>query len=220
MADESAALPVVIRPADDEDLEWMAGLHMAQLPHGFFTALGPRFLRAYHRTFMHSPNAVALVAEIDREPVGFVIGAVNAIEHRRSVMQAHGVRLAASGARSLMVRPALAAEFVRTRAFRYLRAIRRSLRRSSGVSASTQVAGPGCAVLAHAAVGTSSERRGAGSALVRAFAAAVAERGATRIELVTLADDRGAADFYSRLGWQPVGPPTKAEFRRFELELR
>jgi hypothetical protein len=47
------------------------------LPTGFFPQLGRRFLRAYHATFAASPYAVALVAERDGTPFGFLVGTVD-----------------------------------------------------------------------------------------------------------------------------------------------
>lgn len=210
-----------IREAQASDLDWIARLHAQRLPHGFFVRLGRRYLRAYHRSFIVSPAGVALVAEREGHRVGFVVGATSAGAHRRFVLRKQGVRLAIVGACALSVRPAVAAEFVRTRLFRYARSVSRALDRSRVRTPGSAAAAADCAVLAHVAVDPGIERGGAGSALVDAFTDAVAEAGATRIELVTLADERGAAEFYERLGWRSTdtGVVPDAVFRRFVLEL-
>lgn len=197
----------------------MAQLHARRLPHGFFVLLGEGFLRAYHRSFMDSPTAVALVLDRGGAPVGFVVGTTDPHRHRREVMRRHGLRLALSGLAALARRPRVAALFARTRTVRYARAVLRALRRSG---AAQPLAGPASAtsVLSHVAVDTAVEGSGAGRALVEAFCDAARAAGAGRVELLTLADERGAGAFYERLGWTagPQAPP--AGFLRFTLDLR
>lgn len=220
-APSCALVGLEIREAQSSDLDWIARLHALRLPHGFFVRLGRRYLRAYHRSFMVSPDGVALVAEREGHRVGFVVGATRAGAHRRFVLRKQGVRLGVIGACALAVRPAVAAEFIRTRLFRYARSVARALGRSHTCAPGSAAAAVGCAVLAHVAVDPGLERGGAGSALVDAFTDAVAEAGVTRVELVTLADERGAAEFYERLGWRSAdaGVVPDAVFRRFVLEL-
>lgn len=224
MAAPSASGPGLrIREAEFRDLRWIARLHAQQLPHGFFVSLGPRYLRAYHRSFIDNRYGVALVAERNGEAVGFVVGAAHAGNHRRLLVRQSGLRLALAGVGALLVRPPVAFEFARTRSGRYVRGLTRAVRPTpSAPSASGPVAAPvlDCAVLTHVAVDPSAQRVGAGSALVDAFAEEVRVRGAQRIELVTLADQRGAADFYTRLGWQPLAEAAGARsFRKFGLDL-
>jgi len=220
-APSSALVGLEIREAEARDLAWIASLHALRLPHGFFVRLGRRYLRAYHRSFIVSPHGVALVAEREGHRVGFVVGAASAGAHRRFVLRKQGPRLAVVGALALARRPGVAAEFARTRLFRYIRSILRSLDRPSAQRAAGSTSSADCAVLSHVAVDPDVERAGAGGALVDAFTHAVATAGATRVELVTLADERGAAEFYERLGWTgaDAGAAGDASFRRFVLEL-
>ena len=220
-ARSSALVGLEIREAQARDLAWIAGLHALRLPHGFFVRLGLQYLRAYHRSFIVSPHGVALVAEREGQRVGFVVGAASASAHRRFVLRKLGVRLAIVGAASLAVRPAVAAEFLRTRLFRYVRSIARAFDRSTPHATDSAATSVECAVLAHVAVDPDIERAGAGGALVDAFTDAVAKAGAGRVELVTLADERGAAEFYERLGWSSAagGAAKDTPVRRFVLEL-
>ena len=56
-------MAIRVRPLGGDDLGWASSLQRSELPHGFFTRLGLPFLRAYQRTFVDSPYALALVAE-------------------------------------------------------------------------------------------------------------------------------------------------------------
>ena len=200
----------------------MACVHLAQLPHGFFARLGARYLRAYHRTFVDSPYAVALLAEYDGRRIGFVVGPIDAGAHQRFAIRRRGVRLAIAGAIALVTRPPLIGEFFRTRGIRYVRSLARALTRRR-VAAHPAASGgrvPETAVLSHVAVEAGHQRHGAGSLLVRRFVDSTRAAGARRIELVTLADDRGAAGFYHRLGWRQVDESQRdgVTFARFVLE--
>lgn len=199
-------------------------LHRRRLPHGFFVRLGPRYLRAYYRTFIGNDSAVALVAEKDGGVDGFIVGAVDAEEHRYFVLRQHGWRLAATGLLALATRPTVAMEFGRTRVGRYARAIMRQIRWAPSAPPGENPQSPrtGTAVLTHVAVDTASARRGTGTLLVSAFTDEARRRGAKRIELVTLAGTDGAADFYRRLGWRESGVSKAVgePFHRFVLDLR
>ena len=192
-------------------------LHRSRLPGGFFVRLGPSYLRAYHRTFLGGSHGVALVADADGI-VGFVTGTSDAQRHRHDVLRRHGVPLALIGALSLLVRPALGWEFVRTRLGRYARAITRGMRRRGELRVAEPSTGA-VAVLAHIAVDSDAAGTGIGRALVAAFVEAVAAAGAERVELVTRSDEEGATGFYTRLGWRHTGSSGN-DFERFALDLR
>ena len=114
---------VRIRPMRREDVAWTASLHERALPHGFFARLGPRFLEAYHETFLDSPEGIALLAELDGERAGFLVGAVDIDAHRAWVVQERRQQLAKLGAACLARRPRELARFARTRAGRYVWAL-------------------------------------------------------------------------------------------------
>lgn len=169
---------------------------------------------------MESPYGVAIVAIGSEVPAGFVVGATDVAAHRRYTLRHHGLRLAGAGVLALAVRPAVAAEFARTRVIRYARALLRPL-------LSPTTSGPGAAafdrpaVLAHVAVASDHEGTGIGRALVDAFCDETRRRGASMVELATLSGEDGAAGFYERLGWVPVSEPQSGEaFRRFRRQLQ
>lgn len=182
----------------------MAALHRDLLPHGFFAALGPRYLGVYHRSFMGSPHAVSLVACRDGRVVGMLAGAINAHAHQRQTIRRNGLRLAVTGVFALLLRPRLAAQFLRTRGLRYTRGLAKAVRPGRRPPSTGSAAGGesgDVAVLTHVAVDARAQGSGAGSALVETFVSRVQASGAAqRIELVTLAEG-GASDFYERLGW-------------------
>jgi ribosomal protein S18 acetylase RimI-like enzyme len=211
--DRSVRPPVVLAPATREATEFSARLHERALPDGFFVALGHRFLRAYHESFLASPHGIALLAWSDGRPVGFLVGTTANRLHYRWVARHRGLRLGLALLAGLLVRPHLLRPFLRTRAGRYVRALGRYLRRRAGVQGG---AGSGAssptprrrerrpartAVLTHVAVTDEARGRGAGSALVRAFAEEATRDGAPEAQLVTDADSDANHAFYRRRGW-------------------
>lgn len=192
-----------VRAAATADCVYLAALHTATLPHGFFVDLGPRFLRAYHRTFVDGPYAHAYVATLGGHPVGGLVGTLDNRAHWRWVVRRRGAVLALTGLLGLCARPRVAVRFVRTRALRYLGAVARALgRRPPGGEAPPPHR---VAVLTHVCVEPRVQGRGVGSGLVDGFLADARARGATEAMLVTLAGDDGAGRFYARRGWADAG---------------
>ena len=188
-----------LRTAQTRDLDFCGALQTRALGHGFFVALGPRFLRSYHATFLESPHSVALIASFDGHPVGALMGVLDPGAHRRWTLRHRGLRLAARGLLALASRPALALRFLRTRVARYGGAWWRH-RRGAGAATSEGAAGR-LAVLSHVAVLPGARGTGTGRRLVDAFVAAARGSGVDRVTLVTLEGDEGAGEFYARLGW-------------------
>lgn len=221
-------LPVVLvagpdertrRPATEQDVPFTAALQARALEHGFFVGLGPRFLRAYHRTFLDSPYAVALVAEVAGQPVGMLLGTLDPSAHRRWVLRRRGVSLLLLGIPAMLGRPIVAGRFLRTRLTRYLAAWRRH--RKAREPSSGRLDRPP-AVLSHVAVLPGARGTGSGRGLVDAFVAHAAVHGTRRVVLATL---RGgpAEDFYRRLGWTPAADPAPRNdtpMRTLSLDLK
>jgi ribosomal protein S18 acetylase RimI-like enzyme len=228
--EDGLAAVVVVEPGAVElhggtkdDLLFCAALHVAELEHGFFTALGPRFLRAYHATFIDSPHAVSIVASIGGHPVGFVAGLLRPREHARWVLRRRGPRLAALGAAALLARPVAALRFARTRLARYVRTWRRHRRELVPPTRGNRETGAHeAAALSHLAVSLGARGSGAGRRLTEAFADAARAAGAPRVALVTLEGEDGAGRFYARLGWEPgelrMTPDGRA-MREWRLEV-
>ena len=212
---------VGVRPAEGSDAAFCAALHAEALPHGFFVSLGPRFLRAYYRTFLDSPHAIALVAVAAEHPVGMVVGITAPRAHRRLVLRKHGPRLALAGLAALVTRPLVGLRFARTRLARYLRAWRRDRGEPEG-QAPERADTPRAAVLSHIAVTPGARGAGIGALLLERFEAAAREAGAGRIVLVTLEGEGGAGPFYAAHGWTsgPAHPTPDAEtMREWTLDL-
>jgi ribosomal protein S18 acetylase RimI-like enzyme len=196
---------ITVRPMAAGDLSAAARLHATLLGHGFFPRLGQRYLRAYYRTFMSSPHGIALVAYLADQPVGVLVGTAHNAAHYRWVIQHHGLPLAWLGATAMLVRPAVAAWFVRTRLRRYTRRLLRLPLRLAPSERDADTANPAAddvAVLTHVIVDHQAQGQGVGTALAERFAVAAKAAGAARAMLVTLAGQAGASAFYKRLGWE------------------
>lgn len=212
-----------IRDLVAADVDFAARLHADALPHGFFASLGEPYLRAYYRSFVSSPHACALVARLQDEPIGFVVGVFEPQAHRRFIIRRHGARLALRGGGALVRRPRLGVNFIFTRLGRYTKAITRTLRPRHAQPPTDEqpCASSGLGVLSHVAVVPAERGSGVGELLVDVFVGAARRAGLLRIELLTLADELGATNFYDRLGWRRMGELMDGElhFVKFELAL-
>lgn len=200
-----------------DDAAGVARLHLQSLPPSFFARLGPRFLTRYYESYVASPHGVALVATRGDRLCGYVVGSSAADDHSAWTLRSRGARLALAGALALLTRPRLAVWFLRSRAGRYARGIRRRLAHrapaAAGHGAAGVPAGEQSAVLAHIAVDGTQRRTGAGAVLVSAFTRELAQRGVASFELVTLSGPEGAGAFYERLGLTPVRERTDGDGR-------
>lgn len=203
------------------DVPFASTLHHQCLPHGLFPSLGHRFLRRYLFTYATSPFGLALIVEVDGEPVGFLVGSFDERAHRTHVVREHGTSLALHGAAAMLSRPTVAWRFLTTRLVRYTAGFtRRRLRPPSRVGQGD--AEPRTAVLSHVAVVPSVRGIGAGTTLATAFVQRVRATEAETAELLTRDDDRGATGFYSRLGWFHVGDVVDRDgltWSRLQIEL-
>lgn len=212
-----------IRLLGPSEVDFVAQLHADALPHGFFVSLGQPYLRAYYRSFLTSPHAWGLVARLDDDPIGFLVGVLDPQSHRLFTIRRHGARLALQGGRALARHPPLALNFFLTRLGRYTKGILRTLRPRCAQPGTGQQSSAcdGLGVLAHVAVVDSERGSGVGEVLVDAFVSAARSAGLVRIELLTLADELGATSFYERLGWRRVEELMDGDLRfvKFELAL-
>lgn len=220
MTAEPAANPArAVRSLVGPDTAITAHIHVRELPEGFFPRLGERFLRVYHRTFIDSPSAVALVAQSDGQIQGFLVGVLDPGAHGAHVLRRWGPRLAAAAALAMLTRPRLLAEFLRTRLGRYARGLWR--RRRSGVTGGASVVPGSWAVLSHVAVAASCRGSGVGAALVERMHQDVVAARAAGVVLLTAADGPGPG-FYARLGYDDEGDVVGADgqtWRRFRWRV-
>ena len=207
-SDGNPSTSLLLRELTAGDVAFAAELHHRCLPGGFFARLGVRFLRTYYQSFVESPWAVALLAEVDGYPAGMVVGTLDDARHYRFVLRRCGARLALSGLLALLTRPGLAWWFLRRRARRYARGFMRIGRPTppAGARRPAGAASPDpTGALAHLAVAPGRRRAGVGSALASAFLDQARSAGAARVGLLTSADDPATAAFYASTGWAQAG---------------
>jgi GNAT superfamily N-acetyltransferase len=211
-----------VHPMAERDLPQVARLHEVSLQHGFFVDLGARFLTSYHRSFLSSPLAVAVVASEDDDVLGFVVGPLRSAEHYRWVVRHHGARLALGALVGVLARPRLWGTFVRTRLGHYARGVWETLLsrrgRRAGVPGDEGERRSAPAVLTHVAIREDARGRGLGALLVGAFEDACRAADASEIRLVTEAEG-GAADYYREHGWRQADERTGRDGERM-LEFR
>ncbi|UGQ56264.1 GNAT family N-acetyltransferase [Rhodococcus pyridinivorans] len=199
---------LVLRGATAADLAATAQLHIAQLPVGFFPALGPGFMCRWHRTFLDSPHAVAVVAvcrcDTGEQVCAFLFGSVDESAHMRAVLADRHrlLALASAAALSLLRHPPLAVRFLRTRARPWTRRLLCSVGPRSAAPSARTGSAP-VALLAAVAVRPALRGSGVGARLVELFLLRAHERGAATAELVTSSGPDGAGAFYEHLGWSP-----------------
>lgn len=215
-----------VRPMLISDLSEVAALHTEALPSGFFVRLGPGFLRRYHECFLASPHGLGYVTDV-AGVTGFITGTHQNAAHYRWVARHRIPHLLWAATIALAGRPRLWAPFVTTRLLRYLRGLRRLLRRPTARphptvdTHDTDGSPEDVAVLTHVAVAPQWRGHGCGAALVETFTRHCAHAGASEVRLVTRAVD-GAGDFYRRQGWIALRERTSSdgrlvvEFRRVQ----
>ena len=208
----NALPPMHLRRMGLQDLTFVTGLHQASFREGFFVRLGARFLRRYYRTFLDGPLSTALICENDGVVCGYLVGVIDPPEHRRLLMQHHGLSLAVNAFATLIWRPGLAVHFLRTRARRYLRALARQPRATAASASESRR----IAVLTYVAVDPSARGRGIGNALVGRFLDEAAAAGRSEACLVTRAGPQGAGAFYAARGWVRVGHSRRADGQPLE----
>ncbi|MDB1086437.1 GNAT family N-acetyltransferase [Streptomyces sp. ACA25] len=215
----SAGSGVTIRLMEPEDVAFVVREHLRHFPEGFFARLGPGFLTTYCRTYLTSPHARGYVAHSDGRRAGFLVGVLQPAAHRGHVLHAHGPQLAARAVAALLLRPALALHFLRTRLVRYGRKLLPDVRAGQAPPAEAGTS----AVLSHVAVTGQARSRGIGSALIAEFVAAAENSGCACVSLVTTAGASGAGEYYERLGWLYRGENRTADGRTlatYDLPLR
>jgi len=198
---------IEVRPAGTDDAAACASLHADGLSDGFFVELGPAFLRAYHRAFVSSPEAVTFVAVVRGQVVGAIMGVLRPQAHMRWMLQRRGVTLAAIALLSMPIHPRATWRFVRSRVGRYIA----GWRRHRAGAANSGPTGDGRAVLSHVVVSEGARGAGLGERLVATFLREARRAGAEQFTLTTLEGAAGASAFYERLGWGRAGSRSNAD---------
>lgn len=200
-----------------QDLSYVVDTHRAEFGDGFFARLGPRFLARYYRTFLDGPTAVAVIAESEGTPRGYLVGVLQPRQHRALLLRYHGVGLAAHGTVAMIRHPRMGLTFLFTRSSRYVQGVKRGLRSRApaadsgpGSGSAAEPAGE-TAVLTQVVVDRRHRARGVGTRLLNHFRTEAEQAGCTEAALVTVAGSSGAGAFYEAHGWTRSGSVTTPE---------
>lgn len=180
--DEADPTDVLIRPARHGDASAIAGLHAVSISSGFLPHLGRRFMTLLYRTMIASTEAVVLVADDGKGPIGFVAGVADTGSFYRRFILRRGV------VAILAVLPRLFQRGVARRAwetFRY-----------GQQEGSTVVAELLAMALLPAVRG-----RGIGTRLGREFLSRFRDRGVMSIKVVVGAANHQAIAAYRKMGF-------------------
>jgi ribosomal protein S18 acetylase RimI-like enzyme len=174
------AVSVSIRKASAADSGAIAALHLAQIPWGLLSGMGPGFVETFYRTLLDSPSGFAFIAERDGRPVGYC----TAVVHWRRFYRTFVLR-----------NWSLAARIV------FKKIVGGGLRRLFETS---RYAAAGALPEAELlSIALDPEARGAGAAdgLVRAVLEEFSQRGVERVRVTTAVDNVAAAGVYERSGF-------------------
>lgn len=69
------------------DIAFVTTEHRAHFPENVMGRLGRPFLRRYYTTFLDTPYAVAIVAEVDGRPCGYLVGILDTGAHRKLLLR-------------------------------------------------------------------------------------------------------------------------------------
>jgi ribosomal protein S18 acetylase RimI-like enzyme len=210
---------VRIRAMQTCDVGQAAIWHREEFPRGFYARLGPRFVRAYYRTFVASRHASALVAVSgDGQVVGYLAGTLDAAEHNRHAVFRHLLRLTLVALVCLLRRPGLWRDFVRSRALWYARRVLRLVVAAIRPSAAGRRTGE----LTYLVCSARFRGRGIGTRLVAEFERQATAAGTSRLTLVTSAGDHRVRAFYESSAWRLTGARWTRDGRElaaFELPI-
>src|SRR5680860_416476 len=183
-----------LRPMASDDCDATADLHVRYLGDGLFPRLGRGFVRRWRAPTRRTCGASGHVAvRPDGEVLGFVTAASDQRAYVMCTVRTARASLISRGALAMLVRPPVAAHFLRTRVTSYWARLRRPVQSAPP--------GPRTAVV-HAIVTVPESRgTGVGRRLLVAIETDVRAAGTERIELLSEDGENGGADFYRRLGW-------------------
>lgn len=160
----------------------VAQLHVAEIPGGFLSRFGERFLRLVYEAIVTHQESFLIGALVDRELVGFICGSTNTTSLYRSFAKKSGVKAAL-------------ALFPSALSFNALRGIAETVfypvRPAPGL--------PNAAIL-NFAVAPKARGQGVGSRLLHALGVEFRQRGEGVIRIVCGADQVAAQRLYLRYG--------------------
>lgn len=223
----------VIRELRRSDVAASSLLHHDVLGMEFLARAGVRFLRSYHRAWIDSPHALALVA-VDGEGmiVGAVLGSTRPAAQYRTMVRRHGLTLMAWLVLRAVSHPRFARELLATRGLRYALGLSRMLGRGRPARAPIEdelsvvldVAGQNDQAIGevtHVMVSRDLQSQGLGRLMLHDVHRSAQTAGLNQLVLVT-PPDLSARGFYEHLGWQSDGELTSRSgepFVRYRLMI-
>jgi len=183
--DDVDAEAVTLRSARPSDADALAGLHIRAIP-GFLPRLGRRLMRLLYRALANSPDAVVLVADDGKGPIGFIAGVIDTGRFYRRFLTRYGLS-------ALMATlPKLANPWIVRKGWETLR---------YGATGSETPAELLAMAVVPAARGV-----GLGTTLGSRFLEEMSSRGVDRVKVVVGADNSGAIAAYSKIGFRNAIP--------------
>lgn len=171
---------VSIRKASPADSVALTAIHMAEIPWGLLSGMGPRFVDAFYQTLLDSSYGFAFLAERDGQVVGFSTGVVQ----WRRFYQAFVLR------NEWLAIKTVARKIVGG-----------GLRRLVETSKYTAAGSLPDAELVSIAVSPEARGTGVADALVRAVLDEFSRRGIEWVRVTTAGDNHAAARVYERSGF-------------------
>jgi len=169
----------------------MVKCHLDAFPGFFLSAMGPRFLRRYYGIYLEYSKGIVLVAESERQLVGFIAGFQDPASYYAKM----------SESRFSLGLAAVVALFGRPTAIRRALFNQRRVQSESSTHATTDED----ARIGMLAVHPSAQGGGIGRKLVEEFIAVAKSRGVHRIDLTTDAVGNDSVNaFYQRIGFQII----------------
>lgn len=205
------AMEVTIRSFTDADAAAGSALHKDVLDGEFIARCGGRFRRCYHRAWVDSADAIALVAQgAQGEMIGVLLGALNPASHYRTMLRRHGLALGFWLLVRTVTHPRFALELLATRLLRYASGVLRVL-----VLRQPDQACGAVGEVTHIMVRREAQGEGAGTALLEAAEDLGRHAGLDELMLVTPLDSGGAQRFYEHLGWEATGERVSRSGEKF-----
>lgn len=166
----------------------MALIHATALPDEALPSLGTRFLTTLYQALQAQAGVQAFVAELNGEPVGFILGALDLRRSVQRVLRRRTPLLAVAAAGSGLRRPRQVLRAVRSLA--YLKPETKPSFRAE---------------LVVLAVLPTAQGHGAGASLVAALERWIEARCEPGYHVATTGENAGALRFYQRVGFQECG---------------
>lgn len=195
-----------VRAARPDDVPRIVIIHRQAFPDFFLTSLGDRFLRRFYQAMTRAPDAICLVVERGTGVDGFIVGPLHPAGYFRRLFLRSGLAFAFDALPALLRRPG---------------AVGARLLRAVHYRGEAPVAWPDAALVSSVAVASDAVGSGAAGALIEAYCAEAAARGARHVYLTTdIVDNPAANRFYRKHGFEVESVLVRPDGRTMNRYLR